>query len=134
MDKRSDREVLAQAYQETQYVALDPQGREHILVADRANPFDHSWAYITAENPRSRPLSPSENTERTARLIQQVEHAGFEYWRGEGRGTDGDWPPEQSLLIFDIPNEEARRLAVEFDQNAYVYSNAGGQITIEWTR
>ena len=87
-------------------------------------PFGTEWAFITACNPRSRPLTPAENRQRTAEL----EHAlhGQTFWPGLGVGT-GDWFPEASYCIV-MPLAEALNLAKRFDQNAILAGHVGGHV------
>lgn len=78
-------------------------------------------AFITASNPASRPLDAAANARRNEALRIDVEAAGFSYLHGEGRDPAGAWQSEQSLLVLGIAAADATRLALRYDQNAYVF-------------
>ncbi|HVF49552.1 MAG TPA: DUF3293 domain-containing protein [Pyrinomonadaceae bacterium] len=85
-----------------------------------------SWAYITAFNPRSIPLSLEENERRHVELLHAAQTLGCRTLVGHGVGDDGVWPPEKSLLILDIDRHTARELGVRFEQNAILVGERGG--------
>ena len=82
-----------------------------------------SWAYITAYNPFSKTYTNEANDSRHRLLLQSV--AGFSSFEGEGKGKDESWPPEKSLLILGISNEQAIAIGNEYEQNAIVYGEVG---------
>ena len=88
------------------------------------------WAFITAWNPGSRPLSKTENARRHADLRAAVREAGLEALDGEGVGEDASWPPEQSLLILDISRGKAISLGRRFGQLAVVVGRRGQASTL----
>ena len=90
------------------------------------------WAYITAHNPGSRPLTARENAERHECLLRHVIDHGYAYLPGRGVGDAGDWPPEESLLILDISKEPAIALGASFGQNAIVFGSKGGAPQLLW--
>ncbi len=51
---------------------------------------------------------------------------------GAGVGTGGDWPPEPSLLILGIREEDALHLARRFGQNAIVAGTLGEPARLVW--
>lgn len=118
---------LAEAYRRTSYVVLPDGGREIVLRIGEASVAlaellreGVEWAFVTASNPASRPLTAEENERRHDMLIERVRAAGRQSYPGEGRGDDGRWPAERSLFIRDIGEESARRLGIEFGQKAIV--------------
>ena len=84
-----------------------------------------SWAYITAYNPRSIPLTPVENERRNAELLQVVQSMGYRPLSGHGVGDDGMWPPEKSLLILGIDRHTASESGRRYGQNAMVVGGDG---------
>jgi hypothetical protein len=80
---------------------------------------------VTAYNPGSVALGESENAQRQLLLEQAARDAGFAFFRGEGVGDDGQWPPEPSLLILGITRAQAVDLGRRFGQRAIVYGEAG---------
>lgn len=84
-----------------------------------------TWAYVTAYNPRSIPLTPVENERRNAELLHVVQDMGYRTLSGHGVGDDGMWPPEKSLLILGIDRHTAYELGRSFGQNAIVVGEEG---------
>lgn len=76
------------------------------------------WAFVTAWNPGSRPLPRRENDERQQEMIARLLAAGYRCLAGEGRGDDPSGPPQDSVLILDIPKRAARTIGRDFGQLA----------------
>jgi hypothetical protein len=113
---------LDAAYRATDYWVDDPRGRFAIRVGEPAAQIDaESWAFITACNPGSKPLTAAENAARMRQLERVVCDLGLSFLRGEGVGRDGKWPPEPSLLILDIDKISATILGQHFGQAAIVF-------------
>ena len=79
-----------------------------------------SAAFITAWNPNSQPLPADVNAARQKNLIACLEEIGIPFYLGEGSSPDGNWR-EPSLLVLGIEKADARTLAAQFEQNAFVY-------------
>lgn len=124
---------LESAYRATDYRVDGPVGPFVIRIGEvcDAIPAD-SWAYITACNPRSRRLPDNENTRRMQMLRAEVESAGYRYWRGHSEAQDHSWPPEPSLLVFDISRNQAAQLGRQFDQWAIVFGLRGQPAELVW--
>lgn len=73
---------------------------------------------ITAWNPFSCACRDEDNRRRQQRLINEVETAGLRWLPAFGRGPSEDWRGEQSLAVFDTPNELLRDWIVRFGQAA----------------
>jgi hypothetical protein len=84
-----------------------------------------SWAYITAFNPRSIPLTCEENERRHVELLNTTQSLGCRTLSGHGVGDDGVWPPEKSLLILGIDRNRACELGRHFGQNAIIVGERG---------
>ena len=89
-------------------------------------------AILTAWNPRSQQLPLSENHSRNNQLSSKlVEH---KVYKCMGQGDDSSWPAEESFFILGINITEVEKLAIEFEQYAYVWcdnSNAASLIFTE---
>ncbi len=131
---------LEQAYLATCYVVFVPPCRLRIRVGQLHPEVDQlldehgcrSWAYVTACNPGSVQLSEEENRLRQCCLEEEVAQGKWKFYRGEGVGDDGDWPPEQSLFIVGIGKEEAMELARRRGQAALVYGERGQPAQLVW--
>jgi len=91
------------------------------------------WAFLSAENPLSTPLNRAQNTQRTQQLATDLQATGLPTFAAEGQDPTGEWPAEQSFLVLGLDTKKAQRLALKYQQNAYL----GGQIQQEaqliWT-
>jgi len=92
-----------------------------------------TWAYVTAHNPASILLHPETNQRRQSDLEDEISKSGRPFYRGEGVGTDGDWPAEQSVLILSISRQDALDLAERHGQAALVFGEIGQAAELLWT-
>jgi hypothetical protein len=126
-------EALLAAYRNTSYFADTPAGRLCIRIGEAHPVLDtlliarghRHWAYVTAHNPGSVPLTAAENSARHTRLEADVRARGYEAFTGEGVGDDGEWPSEASLLILGMPRAEATALGHAHAQRAVVWGGVG---------
>lgn len=137
----TDRDRLRAAYEATDYrVDAGLQGSFVIRVGTCAPAADallaaagaESWAFITACNPRSRPLPAAENLARMQRLEEVVRHRGLAHHCGAGVAADGAWPAEPSLFVIGLEEGAAVALARTFDQHAVVVGRRGGPARLAW--
>jgi hypothetical protein len=125
---------LWDAYLRTSYCARTPLGLIRLRIGKASNELDkllterraRDWAYVSACNPASQPLSREENERRHQELVKMVRSLGKPFFPGEGIPDDGRWQIEASLLILDIAEDHATRLGCDFGQNAIVVGMLGG--------
>lgn len=91
-----------------------------------------TFAFITAWNPGSNPLSPAENRRRNRQLETALKKVCRQVWPGLGAGSDPAWPPEESFWALGISAENSVRLARQFGQNAVVWWEKGGVAELWW--
>ena len=84
-----------------------------------------AWAFITAWNPGSKPVTAEENAARDAELLEAIEAGGWRFYEGAGIPPQPDWSAEASLLVLGISREDAVALGRRFGQNAIVAGQAG---------
>ncbi|HAA31175.1 MAG TPA: hypothetical protein DCE56_30005 [Cyanobacteria bacterium UBA8553] len=133
-------EVLAQAYEATTYRVKAPEGDILIRIGLHNPELDlllnqynvDSWAFITAWNPASVALSLFQNHQRHTEMLALLHRMNVPYLDGIGMGDDTDWPPEQSVIIFGLNREEARKIGALFGQNAIVYGECNGLPELLW--
>jgi hypothetical protein len=128
------RAQLLRAYRATTYRA-DVGGRRVDLrigepvdlreLSSERQPVE-TWAFLSAANPGSRPLSTAENLERHRDLVAACTARGFAVYEGWGIGETDDWDPEISLLVLGIDRKEAVSIGRAFGQLAVVCGQAGG--------
>src|SRR5207249_3666747 len=102
--------ALLEAYRRATFIADTPKGRLRLRVGQQCSELDAllaghgvtAWAYVTAFNPGSVPLTAEENTARQRRLERSVAELGLMSYHGEGIGDDRRWLAEASLLILGI--------------------------------
>ena len=113
---------LIEAYNCTEYRVL---GTEIVLqIGEHSQMLDvllnqyhqQDWAFITACNPGSKPLSDEENRLRHEQL--KISLGLYSYFEGEGVGENPPWPPERSLLVIGINRSKAIEIGNQFVQNA----------------
>lgn len=88
-----------------------------------------TWAFVTACNPGSVPLSADENAERMNRLREVLTR--FTTYPGESSDPAGDWP-EPSVLVVGIGRTEAVEVAKAFGQNAILAGVRGEAVELVW--
>ena len=81
-------------------------------------------AYFTAWNPRSEPTPREINEAAQRELEAKLRSQGWRFLAGQGVGSDGNWPPEPSILVLGMPAATASALAREYGQNAIVTARA----------
>ena len=128
--------ALLAAYRATDYLVTDLKcvlrvGEScPILEAHLAGESSRTAAFITASNPGSVRLADEDNQQRNLTLRDRIQALGFtRVYAGEGRGRDGQWPAESSVLILGISRSVADGLANEFEQAAYLWY-AGGSASL----
>ena len=62
----------------------------------RHHPGVNDWTWLTAVNPRSRPLGRAANLQRLTDLVAALAAAGFDCCPGLARDPTGRWPDEAS--------------------------------------
>ena len=126
--KQLSEELLA-AYLATTYTACLGELEVRIRVGSRCPSIDRElaernlscWAYLTACNPGSQPLSAVENRDRHQALRCAVDDGGWACYPGVGTPDTSTWEPEESLLILGIQRQAALQLARRFGQLAIVW-------------
>lgn len=120
--------ALLKAYQDTDYhvfgearLVLQPG-----LFTSDANRFLRDQGcetaiILTAWNPMSVATAVSANEAAQTRLIEDLDQRGLVHIPAEGRGRDGHWPPEPSLLILGVPLHLAHNLAAAYQQAAFLF-------------
>lgn len=131
---------LLDAYQRTTYWIALPDAYLGLKV-DQAHPLlDNQlvqrglncWSVLTACNPQSRLLTPTENSHRMGELVETVEAEQWPTYSACGVGASGDWPPEPSLLVLGITAEQAVELARRFDQHAVLFGEVAQPARLIW--
>jgi len=119
------------AYRETDYrVATEPPFVLRIgtfspeLAALHGDYAVTASAFITACNPRSKPLDVAENARRQKELAGTLAETGWRWIDGVGCHPSNGWPGEPSYLVPGLPRESACALGRQFEQNAIVWCGA----------
>ena len=93
----------------------------------------HFAAILTAWNPRSCRTEMAENKKQNDALSQYLIKNNFVYYDALGKGQDSSWPAEESFFIIDISKEAADSLALEYEQNAYVWLQLNKPVELVFT-
>jgi hypothetical protein len=131
---RRDHATLEDLYKATRFRIESADGHTDIRIGERHSRIDallshHNateWAYITAWNPGSRPMSADENVLAQGKLLQLVRDRGFAFYEGDGIPDNEGWTPERSVWIAGINRREAIELGRQFGQNAIVVGSLSG--------
>ena len=124
---------LIAAYTETHYRVFASDATLTLRIGAHSEPlaklhtqFDvTSSALLTAYNPGSDPTTdPRANLAAQASLVAALEAAGLQWTAAEGADPTGKWPTEPSVLVLGISRDQAAALAQQFQQNAFVFSDA----------
>jgi len=99
---------------------------ERFLAARR----EKCWAFVTADNPGSRPVPPAENALRRADLREAIEGLNRICFPGVSVGDDGTWPPELGFFVLGIEREAALALGRRFGQNAILFGTRGKPVQL----
>ena len=85
-----------------------------------------SAAFVSGANPHGKPRNLVRNVVAFQFLKVLLRKSRYLFYEGEGRDPKGVWPPEGSVLVLDMPRDEAEALGNRFAQNAIVYVERGG--------
>lgn len=131
----SDPELLA-AYRATAWSVEAPGGRVTVRPGTVAPAALCPSAIVTAYNPASRPHSTEHNERADHALRVRVRALGLHPWRTQPHGTGEDaaaWDEPGWCLPGDT-REVATELGRDFGQNAIVWIDAAGQVSMICTR
>ena len=134
----SNKEELKQHYLNTTY-SVFIEDKQYDIKIEQALPQkinrliskDKTAAILTAWNPRSQKLSEAENKTRNSALRSQLKE--YTIFNALGQGCDASWPAEESFLVIGISKEQAELVAVEFEQNAYIWFEFDQQASLVFT-
>lgn len=121
---------LLQAYQATHYRVA---GCDWFLQLGQAQPALAAHyqrhgvqcaTYLTACNPLGELLPDHLNERRMTQLRQALQRAGWSWLDGHGHDPSGDWPGEDSVLVWGMNKANARAWGQQWNQNAVLYCGA----------
>ena len=131
---------LIKAYREAVYV-VHLGDREIALQVNQASgqlaELMHEWevstaAFLTACNPYRHTLDAQENEARQKKMWADAQPMCPKIFPGIGRDKDGQWPHELSMLTLGIHLEDAKSLATQYQQNAFLWiSNEQGFVSLK---
>lgn len=90
------------------------------------------WALLTAHNPGSTPQTAEGNQQRQLALQRRLAEEGWVWLPGENLDPQGLWPAEASCLVAAMGADQARALALEFGQNAWLAGGRGEVARLCW--
>ena len=121
---------LLQAYQATHYQVqgcnwyLQPGHAQPALAAYYQRHAVQCAAYLTACNPLGELLPDHLNARRMQQLRQALQRAGWSWLDGQGQHPDGNWPAEDSVLVWGMRESTARAWGQQWNQNAVLHMDA----------
>ena len=93
---------------------------------------EQSAVVLTAWNPKSQPLSEKHNKKRNNELLLAVQQK-HTVLKALGKGSDLSWPAEESFFVIGLSKNETEQLAIDYEQNAYVWIEADSPISLIFT-
>ncbi|MCF7353902.1 DUF3293 domain-containing protein [Vibrio sp. CK2-1] len=126
--------TLIETYQKTCY-RVDIDGQVFELFIEQPNsPFAaccqqnkiQQWAIITAYNPYSNSTSEPLNQQANIALSNELQALGYEFYRGDGVPDSSEWSIEKGFWIANIELAIAKKLAIKYQQNAFVFGDSHG--------
>ena len=90
-------------------------------------------AILTAWNPRSEAIDFQQNKLRNNDLYNVLKEKKYILHKALGKGIDPTWPAEEGYIILGLTKEDAEKLAVKYEQNAYVWIEKDKTVTLEYT-
>ncbi len=133
MDKK-----LLNAYMQTDYIIDDDIGIWLINIGQTERTLSRylhrfkqpTAAFITAYNPHSKVVSKQQNELRHKALVAELNAKQLDFLNGYGAGRDESWSAEKSVFITNITQQQANQLAAKFEQQAYVWLDEQGQVSL----
>jgi hypothetical protein len=84
-----------------------------------------TFAYLTADNPRSTALDVQTNRERYARLLADIRQLGLPYLPGIATSDEFLWEPERCLFVPELSIADLRALGAKYQQDVAVVGQRG---------
>ncbi|MDY6813703.1 MAG: DUF3293 domain-containing protein [Pseudomonadota bacterium] len=97
----------------------------------RHHPGVSDWTWLTAVNPRSRPLGRAANLQRLTDLVAALAAAGFDCCPGLARDPTGRWPDEASVFVPGMKAATGCDWGRRFEQHA-ILAGAIGRAARLW--
>jgi len=136
----TDDQALRDAYLQTTYRVAATAEPVDIRIGDHNPALDrllqangvHQWAFVTASNPQSQPLSDADNAQRNEEMKKSLHAAGWRTVDGVGLPGQPGWQAEHSVLILGIGREAACALSRRWQQKAIIYGALGKVPELVW--
>ncbi len=90
-------------------------------------------AIITGFNPYGEAVSADASSMQNQQLLKDVQENNWKYFLADGVDPEHKWPAEESFFIVGIDLDEARQLALKYEQLAFVMISKLGFATLRAT-
>ena len=136
-------QVLQEAYRSALYQVHTNDGAIHTLKVSQHCEWlalqlkakaAQGACFLTACNPWGELLSAADNATRMSALRQSLNVQGLHYNNGSGEDPNGQWPGEDSVLIWNMDATAALQWGQQWEQNAVLWSGADGIPQLLWLR
>lgn len=132
---------LRAAFLNTNYVVFAPNASITLRIGQYSTNLTklmserntNSVAILTAYNPDATPADVKTNLDAQKLLLDSIHKRHVSYFLGENVAPDGDGPQEPTIVVMGMQLEQARALAQQFRQLAFVFSDASAIPQLVWT-
>jgi hypothetical protein len=105
------------------------QGEKWIDVLDMVEEAD--FFVVTSDNPYSRVLDDADNETRRRELRGVLDSRHVAYLDARGHDPGGTWPDELGVALFGVTRDDARALALAWEQFAFYEVSRDGVLVRE---
>lgn len=92
----------------------------------------HCASYLTACNPHGRLLDAAENSKRMLALREALRQQGWQWAEGFGQDPRGQWPGEDSVLVWGMDRPVALAWGAQWQQKAVLFCGADAVPELLW--
>tara|TARA_B100000214_G_C23694838_1_gene502532 strand:+ start:76 stop:501 length:426 start_codon:yes stop_codon:yes gene_type:complete len=91
------------------------------------------WAFLTSFNPGAKLCSNSYNKASYLDLLDLAKQKQWLFFKAEAQPDHQNWPVEKGIVVFDQKSIEVKKIALYFNQLAFVVGAINSAARLVWT-